>query len=170
MTVTLLFVLLAVAFVATLLYLARGGTAPARRGELQYVDMEAFKNLMDAGERAYLEKNLPAKEFRAIHRERQRSALEYIAAVSSNASALLILAQEARHSSDPEVVQAANTMIENATQVRVNAAGATFRIYLGLAFPSWAALPDTLADRYERLTRLELRLQGLRFRNAGSAA
>jgi hypothetical protein len=61
-------------------------------------------------------------------------------------------------------------MIENATQVRVNAAGATFRIYLGLAFPSWAALPDTLADRYERLTRLELRLQGLRFRNAGSAA
>ncbi len=170
MTISIIFVLFALAFASALCYLARGVVAPRKSSQLLAVDIQAFRNLMDPSERDYLKQNLPARDFRSLHRARQLAALEYVSAVAKNAATLLVHAQQARLNHDPQIAEAAAKLVEDAIQLRINAAGATARIYLGLVFPPLANLPETFGERYERLTSHAMRLDGLRFREAETAA
>src|SRR4051812_2990003 len=88
-------------------------------GRTQPVDLEAFRNLIDPTETAFLRSQLGPQEFRAIHRERTQAAAEYVQRIALNAALLLRLGQAARTNADPEVARAAQSMIERALVVRM---------------------------------------------------
>jgi hypothetical protein len=48
--------------------------------QIEPIDVEAFRNLVDPAEDDYLRRRLPAAEFRAVRRERLRATAAYIQA------------------------------------------------------------------------------------------
>src|SRR5438876_8871088 len=60
---------------------------------LETVDLEAFRNLTDPSEEAFLRQRLTPAEFRKVQRVRLRAATLYVSALSENVGALLQLAQ-----------------------------------------------------------------------------
>jgi hypothetical protein len=58
-------------------------------GRTRPVDIDAFRNLVDPKEDGFLRANLRPREFRAIQRERARSAMDYIHNTTHNAAYLL---------------------------------------------------------------------------------
>src|SRR6478609_7562502 len=76
-------------------------------GRTQPIDLEAFRNLIDPSETAFLRKHLPPPDFRDVHRERTYAAVEYVERIALNAAVLLRLGQAARTHADPEVARAA---------------------------------------------------------------
>src|ERR1700681_4769503 len=69
------------------------GTALAT--QIQPIDVEAFRNLVDPAEDDYLRQRLPASEFRAVRRERLRAMAAYIQAANRNARVLVSMGQAA---------------------------------------------------------------------------
>jgi hypothetical protein len=124
-----------------------------QRGEqLRPVDIDAFRNLIDPAEEDFLRRRLPPADFRRIQRERLGAAKDYITGAARNAEILLQLAEPARLSPDPEVVQAAQKLIDEATQLRLYAFRAIPRIYFAMLFPSQGSTLIPVADGYERMT------------------
>src|SRR5262245_17484957 len=60
-------------------WFARSAKIPSP-ADLHAIDVEAFRNLIDEDEEAYLRNHLPAREFRRVHRERMLAAVEYVRA------------------------------------------------------------------------------------------
>ena len=121
--------------------------------QLQAVDVNAFRNLMDESEEAYLREHLPPQEFRKINRERMLAAVEYVRAAYHNAGILVRIAENAREATDPEVAQAAARLFDNATRLRWYAFRVVPRLYLKVLFPGISNEPGQLLDRYDLLTR-----------------
>ena len=117
------------------------------------VDIDAFRNLIDPAEEDFLRRRLPPTDFRRIQRKRLGAAKEYIAGAARNAGILLQLAEGARQSPDPEVVQTAQKLIDEATQLRLYAFRAIPRIYFAMLFPSQGTSFVRLADGYERINQ-----------------
>ena len=166
MTVAYFLVALSIAALATLLLLARGQwyakqDQPAGMAELQAIDVEAFRNLVDEQEVAYLRESLPWTEFRRVHRERMLAAIEYVWAAFGNAGILVSIAEAARESADPQVVAAAERLFDNATHLRWYAIQVIPRLYLSMLFPGTGHSPRNLFDRYDAVTRQALVLGGL---------
>src|SRR5215470_2712651 len=87
MTMTLLFVLIAFLLLLSFAYLAmrRGRDSPnvdQALTAIRSLDIEAFRNLVDPEEEAFLRARLPVAEFKKIKRERARVALAYVRALS----------------------------------------------------------------------------------------
>lgn len=98
-----------------------------------------------------------------------RAAIEYVACAAHNAGILLRLAQDARQSADPAAVAAAEKLTASAIQLRLYAMRTMGRLYLAMLIPG-AGLSDTrVADRYEQMTRLVVRL-GLQYPTRGLSA
>ena len=57
--------------------------------QIRPVDVGAFRNLMDPEEEQFLRENLTKSDFRRIHRERLRAAIEYAGCAAWNAAILL---------------------------------------------------------------------------------
>ncbi len=94
MTVAVFFVILSTLALVTLVFLAKGhwfGRAALvpHPSELQPIDVEAFRNLIDQSEEAYLRESLHSAEFRRIHRERMMAAVEYLRGAYRNAGILV---------------------------------------------------------------------------------
>lgn len=119
---------------------------------LRPVDIEAFRNLIDPAEEDFLRRRLPAADFRRVQRERLGAAKEYIAGAARNAGVLLHLAAAAQQSPDPEVVEMAQRLIDEATQLRLYAFRAIPRIYFAILFPGQGTSLIRVADGYERMT------------------
>ena len=131
-------------------------------GRTQSVDIEAFRNLINPDETAFLRKNLPPPDFRIVHRERTQAAAEYVQRIAQNAAVLLRLGQAARANPDPEVARAAQSMIERALVVRMIAMRALLKLRLQAMFPGIDLSTADVFDRYGRLTdsvALFIRLQ-----------
>ena len=127
--------------------------------QLRPVAVEAFRNLIDPNEEEYLRARLEPAEFRRIQRQRLTAAVEYIYGASRNAGILLRMADAARHSTDPAVVQSAEKLVEQATQLRLYAYQAIPRLYFAMAFPSWRVSPVRVAEGYEEMTRQAVSLR-----------
>jgi hypothetical protein len=121
-------------------------------GRTQPVDLDAFRNLIDPAETAFLRKNLPPPDFRAVHRERTHAAVEYVQRIAQNAAVLLRLGQATRTHADPEVARAAQSMIERALVVRMIAMQALIKLRLQILFPGIDFSAAAVFDRYGRLT------------------
>jgi hypothetical protein len=141
--------ILRLAFNQTLL-LSRRRARPV--GSIRPIDIEAFRNLIDAAECEYLRRRLSPAEFRVVRRTRLRAMAAYVHAVGENAAVLVRMGELAIASGDPKIAEAAQQLVNDALLLRRNTTVALARIYFALAWPysSFAAAP--VADRYERLS------------------
>ena len=125
------------------------------------VDVEAFRNLVDAGEEQYLRESLDANEFRRVQRERMKAAADYVRRTAQNASAVLSLGEAVRLQSDPETVEAGRKLLDCAASLRMNATMALLLLYLRIIFPGMRLSLGQVIDGYERFTSAAQRLTQL---------
>jgi hypothetical protein len=123
----------------------------SRSFQIEPLDVEAFRNLVDPAEREYLRRRLPAPEFREVQRQRLRAMADYVHVAARNAAILVSIAQAALSSSDPRTVETARHLIDNAMLVRRNAFYALFRINVALAWPNSGLAAAPILHGYERL-------------------
>jgi hypothetical protein len=128
---------------------SRGGASVT--GELQPIDIEAFRNLIDPAEDEYLRRRLPPAEFRSVRRERLRAVAVYVATSGRNAAVLIRIGQLALAANDAHTAEAARQMVNDALLLRRNAAFALLRIYLVLAWPGADLSAAPVLRGYERL-------------------
>ncbi|MFZ0734319.1 MAG: hypothetical protein WAM79_18505 [Candidatus Sulfotelmatobacter sp.] len=119
--------------------------------QIQPLDVEAFRNLVDPAERDYLRRRLPAAEFRTVQRERLRAMAAYIQVAGRNAAMLIRIGQVALASSDGRTVEAARQLIDGALLLRRNATFALLRIYIAMAWPDAGLSAAPILSGYERL-------------------
>ena len=119
--------------------------------QIQPIDVEAFRNLVDPAEDEYLRRRLPAAEFRLVQRERLRATALYVQAAGRNAAVLVRMGQAALTAGNPDTAEAARRLVDNALLLRRNATFALLRIYFALAWPNsgWVATP--ILHGYEQL-------------------
>jgi hypothetical protein len=172
MTITLLLILFA--FVALVFFVVRGFGPGGHLDQselskhIREVDLEAFRNLVDAEEEEFLRLNLPAGEFRAIQRQRLRAALDYLAAVSHNSALLLHFGQSARRSADARIVEAGQNLVDEALPLRLYSALAVCKLCLRMAFPDAVLQPAGIAERYQQMTEGAAQLGRLQYPSKGA--
>jgi hypothetical protein len=158
--------LVAVAFFALVILLYVGLRSRVRRVDLEEavqafrsLDIEAFRNLVDSGEDAFLRDNLSPKRFREIKRQRAWAALIYAREVGRAATALARVGQAAQRSSDPKIAASGVQVAENAFRLRLLTISASLRLLTGILLPDWSSrsLPP-LVDQYERAAETLFRL------------
>src|ERR1700741_3614178 len=103
--------------------------------QIQAIDVEAFRNLVDPAENEYLRRRLGPSEFRRVQRKRLQATMAYIQVAKRNAALLALIGQEALASGDPTTIDAAQQLVDSAMLLRSNASVALFRIYVALAWP-----------------------------------
>jgi hypothetical protein len=170
MTITIFLVVFAVLAIVALVVSARGRSAHVAdvaelEGRLRPVDVLAFRNLVDLSEEEFLRDNLPPRAFRAIQRERISAAVEYVNCVAQNASLLLRLGEAARASTDPEIANAGNELVESALRIRIYALSAGIKLRARLVLPGLTVSPTAVSNSYENLTGLVSRLGRLQHRS-----
>jgi hypothetical protein len=123
------------------------------------LDIEAFRNLVDSGEEAFLRNNLSPKKFREIKRQRAWAALIYAREAGRAAAALAKIGQAAQRNSDPEIAASGVQAVENAFRLRLQTIGACLRLLTEVVLPDLRSpsLPP-LVDQYERAAETLFRL------------
>lgn len=123
------------------------------------LDIDAFRNLVDSAEEAFLRENLPLKKFREIKRQRAWVALIYVREAGTAATALAKIGQAAQRSSDPKIAASGIQVTENAFRLRLQT------IRTGLYLLTEILLPDLqsrslphLVNQYERAAETLFRL------------
>lgn len=146
--------LVSAAFVSFLVIVSLGRSRLQFSGatELQPVDVEAFRNLVDLRDCEYLRNRLPDAEFRQVQRIRLRAMAAYVQTVGRNAVVLIRVGQLAMNSNHAETAQAAHKLIDEALLLRRNAGVAMVRIYLGLLWPRTGFAATPILEGYERLS------------------
>jgi hypothetical protein len=139
--------ILSVTFSRSLQISAGAGLA----GQIQPVDVEAFRNLVDPVEDDYLRRRLPAAEFRLVRRERLRAMAAYVRTAGRNAAILVSMGQSALTASDAQTAEAARQLVDNALLLRRNAAFAMLRIHVALAWPNSGLAATRILHGYEQL-------------------
>ncbi len=115
------------------------------------LDIEAFRNLVDSDEEAFLRDNLSPKKFREIKRRRAWAALIYAWEAGGAATALAKIGQAAQRSSDPKIAASGVQLTENAFRLRLQTIGACLHLLTEVVLPGVQSrsLP-VLVDQYER--------------------
>ena len=123
------------------------------------LDIEAFRNLVDAGEEAFLRDNLAPRRFREIKRQRAWAAFLYAREAGAAAAALAQIGQAAKRSSDPQIAASGAQLAENAFRLRLQSLGACLRLLTQIVLPDLRirSLPP-LVDHYERTEQTLFRL------------
>src|SRR5690348_7038420 len=125
--------------------------AAALAGTTQAVDLQAFRNLVDSDEEAFLKANVSSSDYRRLRRERLLTAMSYIRAVSVNASVLIRLGEAARHSPDPRIALAGQKMTDDAIRLRLYAVAVMLNLGAAVALPNMAISSAALLSRYEHV-------------------
>jgi hypothetical protein len=125
-----------------------GGALPP---QIQPVDVEAFRNLVDPAEDAYLRRRLTTSQYRVVQRQRLRATAAYIRVAGQNAAVLIMIGQAAMASPHAPTVEAARQLVDNALLLRRNATFALLKIYLALAWPRTSLPAAPVLHGYERL-------------------
>ena len=166
MTVPILLVVAAVLALVFLLGITlsrnRQISSATPASQLQPIDIAAFRNLVDPAEDEYLRQSLPGAEFRAVRRERLRAMAAYVHAAAENAAVLVRIGQGALSASDPQTVQAARQLVDNALLLRRNATFALFKIYVAVVWPNSGLAAEPILNGYERLSGSAMLLGRLR--------
>jgi hypothetical protein len=120
-------------------------------GQIQPIDVEAFRNLIDPAEDEYLRRRLPASEFRSVRRQRLLAMAAYVQVAGRNAAVLILMGQRGLNAGDVQTANAARQLVDNALLLRRNAALALLRIYIALAWPTSGLAAAPVLRSYERL-------------------
>ena len=121
-------------------------------GQIEPIDIEAFRNLINKADDEFLRVNLASKQFRAVRRARLRAAAAYVLQTGRNAALLVRIGQSALSSDDLRAREAARELVNDALLLRRNAAFALLRIYCALAWPNSGLAASAIPDRYEHLS------------------
>ena len=123
------------------------------------LDIEAFRNLIDSAEEAFLRNNLSPKKFREIKRQRAWAALIYAWEAGRAVAALATIGQAAQRSSDPKIAASGAQLSENAFRLRLQTIGACLHLLTEILLPDLQSrsLPP-LVDQYERAAETLFRL------------
>lgn len=143
--VSLIFILSLTASVSLQLSNGRQG------GSLQPVDIEAFRNLIDPAEDAYLCRRLSPPALRAVRRERLRAMAGYVKVAGRNATVLVRIGQGALAANDPQTSEAARQLVNQALLVRRNAGFALLKIYAAWPWPTSGLAGNPILHGYEQL-------------------
>jgi len=137
------------------------------------VDLEAFSNLTNPLEEAYLCANLPGKVYLEVRRERLFAVLEYLGRARLNAAILLRLGEAAESSADKAISEAGQRLVAVALQLRLYTIIAPCKVYASLLFDgvSLSLLPFerryvALRSSFETLSRLQTPAQVARLTGA----
>src|SRR5262245_35572823 len=106
------------------------------RENLQPVDVQALRTLMDRDDELFLREKLPYSGFRRLKRQRIRVTLHYVSRISANSSVVMRWGEEARLNADPQVAQAAAQVMELAAQIRLQCMIAYAKLVAEFAVPS----------------------------------
>ena len=165
MIVTWTLVAIAFAALATLAYVAlRNRTRQVDLDKavraFQSLDIEAFTNLIDPEEDAFLRDNLSPKKFREIKRQRAWAALLYSREAGRAAAALAKIGQAARRSSDAKIAESGVQLSENAFRLRLQTIKGCFHFLGEILWParSTRSLPPVV-EYYQRATETFLLLR-----------
>lgn len=159
-------VLVAVAFFALgiLVYVAlRSRTRPVDLEKavsaFRSVDIEAFRNLVDSAEEAFLRENLAPRKFREIKRQRAWAALLYAWEAGRAATTLAKVGQVAQRNSDPKIAASGVQLAESAFQLRLQTVRVSVHLLTEILLPGLQSRPiPSLADQYERASQTLLYL------------
>jgi hypothetical protein len=158
--------LVAVAFIALVIVVCVAIRNRTRRVDLEgsvqafrSLDIEAFRNLVDPAEEAFLRHHLPPGKFREIKRRRAWAALLYAWEAGRAAAALAKVGQAAQRSLDPEVAASGAQVTENAFRLRLQTVRVSLRLLTEVLLPglSSRSLPS-LADPYQQAAETLFRL------------
>jgi len=159
-------ILVAVGFFALAILVYVAIRSRTRRVDLERVvqafrslDIEAFRNLVDSAEEAFLRNNLSPKKFREIKRQRAWAAFIYAWEAGRAATALAKIGQAAQRSSDPEIAASGVQVAENAFRLRLQTIRACLHLLTEILLPDLQSrsLPP-LVDQYERTAETLFRL------------
>jgi hypothetical protein len=124
------------------------------------LDIEAFRNLVDSDEEAFLRNNLSPRKFREIKRQRAWAALLYAWEAGGAATALAKIGQAAQRNPDRQIAASGVQLSENAFRLRLQTAGACLRLLTEILLPDLQSrsIPP-LVEQYERaaVTLFQLR-------------
>ena len=130
---------------------------------IRSLDIEAFRNLVDPAEEAFLRCTLSPKEFREIQRERAWAALVYVRCAGRAAVLFAKAGQAAQHSSDPQIAESGIQIAHSALRLRLYTLQAGLRLLAQAMLPGTGNRPlSSLIDQYERTAETLLRLGRLR--------
>ncbi len=124
----------------------------AALNRIRPIDLEAFRNLIDPAEDAYLRRRLPPAQFRAVRRARLRATAAYVQIVASNAAVLVRQGETVLAGADPRCAAAAHALINDALLLRRNATVALLRIYAALAWSGSGVPAARVAQGYESIS------------------
>jgi hypothetical protein len=119
--------------------------------QIQPIDLDAFRNLADPAEDDYLRRRLTSPELRQVRRLRLKAMAAYVQIAAKNAVLLIHLGQAALNSSDPQTAVAARDLINDALQLRRNAAFAMLKIYAAWLWPNVGVGAAGVLDGYRQL-------------------
>ena len=119
--------------------------------QIEPIDVQAFRNLVDPLEDTYLRERLPASDFRLVRRARLRAAAAYVQTAGKNAAILVRIGQAALTVNDAPTAEAARQLVNSALLLRRNAAFALIRIYVALAWPDSGFAAAPILHHYEQL-------------------
>lgn len=119
---------------------------------LRDVDLEAFRNLIDAGQEEVLRQRLSRGEFRRIHRARVLAIAGYLLTIAYNASVFLRAGEAARENHDPAVAAMGAALASSAINLRVNCILALAYACAGYLLPDLGMSIESIVDRYDRLS------------------
>ena len=130
---------------------------------IRSIDIEAFRNLVDPAEEAFLRSNLAPKKFREIKRERAWAALAYVRSAGRAAVLFTEIGQAAQRSSDPKIAASGTQIADSALRLRLYTLQAHVRLLTAATLPGVRNLSlPPLIDHYERTAETLLRLRRLR--------
>jgi hypothetical protein len=119
--------------------------------QIQPIDIEAFRNLVDPVEDDYLRRRLPPSEFRLVRRARLRALAAYVQTAGKNAAILIRMGQLALATNDARTAEAARQLVNDALLLRRNAAFVLLRIQIALAWPTSGLAAARILHGYEQL-------------------
>ena len=123
------------------------------------LDIEAFKNLVDSNEEAFLRDNLSPRKFREIKRQRTWAAFLYAWETGTAATALARVGQAAQRSGDPETAASGVQLADNAFRLRLQTMRACLHLLGGILWPARPSQPSpAMLDHYERAAETLVRL------------
>jgi hypothetical protein len=168
MSETLLFVLVALALLVVFATLAMRRTKDLPDVDqavtaIQSLDIEAFRNLVDPEEEAFLRARLPAQEFRRIKRERALAALAYVKALSHASLQFARFGDAAQRSPDPAIAALGRQIANSAIYLRLRTLDARVQLTLSATFPGFGSRPlRPLLEQYDRAAHLLQNHNGLK--------
>lgn len=142
---------LAIVFLFWTVWRKQTSLQPSLPPRIQPLDLEAFRNLMDPAEREYLRRRLPAGEFREVQRKRLQAMAAYVKVAGQNAKLLVDIANQGLSASDPQTVEAARQLADNAHSLHLNSISAFYRIQLAWLWPDFDRAAVVILTSYERL-------------------